>query len=107
VSATKETFLSRNAWVAYERTTIIGSNAKGIQASAKARKKNQDIDRMLEEQREEWVLIPPSNMTVTLHKDAGAIPSGLVLSVPHEIGRVILHKRMGRIIEHEVTVDAR
>ena len=99
--------MSRNKFVEYEKTTIIGSNAKGLRASAKARRLNQDIDHELEKQRKQWVFIPPSNVTLVLHQDTGAFPAGgVVLSVPQEVGRVILHKRLGRIIEHEVNIDA-
>jgi hypothetical protein len=30
----------------------------------------------------------------------------LVLSVAHEVGRMILHRRLGRIIERELSIDA-
>lgn len=46
----------------------------------------------------EWRILPPENMTI-LHQ-------GLVLSVAHETGRWLLHKRMAAILEHDVTVDA-
>ena len=98
--------MSRNKFVEYEKTTIIGSNAKGIRASAKARRLNQDIDHELEKLRKKWVFIPPANMTVTLFRDSGLLLSGLILSVPADVGRMILHKRLGRIIEHDVTIDA-
>ena len=98
--------MSRNAYVAYQGTEIIGRITVDDKASRAAKRHNQAIDHQLEQRREEWVLIPPSNMTIILHQDAGAIPAGLVLSVPHEIGRLLLRKRLSRIIEHEVTVDA-
>jgi len=72
----------------------------------KARKWNLAIDNELGKRRREWTFVPPSNMTIILHQDAGGVPSGLMLSVPHEVGRMILHKRLGRIIEHDVTIDA-
>lgn len=90
--------MSRYTWVAHERATIIGTT-RGTQATAKARRLNLAIDHELEAQREEWVLIPPSSMTIILHQDAGALPGGVVLSVGHEIGRVLLHKRLAAIIE--------
>lgn len=77
-----------------------------ISKAARLRKQAKKFDAELAKQRQEWVLSPPSNMTLTLHEDAGAVPSGLVLSVPHEVGRVVLHKRLAAIIEHEVTLDA-
>ena len=98
--------MSRNSFVEYERSEIIGRTSIDKRASEKARRWNHSIDTALGKRRKEWTFIPPSNMTVTLHEDVGAISSGLVLSVPHEIGRVILHKRLGAIIEHDVTIDA-
>jgi hypothetical protein len=97
--------VSRNA-VEYERSEIIGKTSIDKQDSERARKWNQAIDCELATRRKEWTFIPPSNMTVILNNDAGAISSGLVLSVPHEVGCVMLHRRLGTIIEHEVTVDA-
>ena len=107
VPATKETFLSRNKFVEYEKPTIIGSNAKGLRASAKARRQNQAIDHELEKQRKKWVFIPPSNLVVILHKDIGVLPGGVALSFGHEAGRSILHRRLGRIVERDdVNIDA-
>jgi len=96
----------RNAFVEYERSEIIGTTSIDKHDAETARRWNRTIDSKLERQRKEWSFVPPSNMTVVLHQDAGAIPGGLVLSVPHEVGRVILHKRLGRIIERDVIVDA-
>lgn len=98
--------MSRNKFVEYERGEIIGSTSIDKRDSEKARKWNKAIDSKLQKQRNEWQLIPPSNMTIILHKDAGAVPAGLVLSMPHEIGRVILHKRLGKILQHDVNIDA-
>ncbi len=64
-------------------------------------------DNELAKRREQWTFIPQSNMTITLHEDAGSIPAGLVLSVPFEVGRTILCRRLGKIIERDdVTIDA-
>lgn len=98
--------MSRNKFVEYERTIIIGDNRKYLRTAEKAREENQKLDEQLLARRKHWQILPPENMTIILHTDAGAIPVGLVLSVPHEIGRVILHKRRGRIIERDVTIDA-
>jgi hypothetical protein len=96
----------RDAYCVYERSEIIGRTTVDNKEASKARKWNRAIDTELSEQRKEWILVPPSNMTITLHEDAGAVPAGLVLSCPHEVGRAILHKRLAGIIEHDVTVDA-
>ena len=98
--------MSRNTWVEYERVTILGRVSVDKKDADEARQWNRAIDALLEKRRKEWAFIPPSNMSITLFEDAGAIPSGLVLSVPHEVGRMMLHRRFGRIIEHNVTVDA-
>jgi len=46
-------------------------------------------------------------MTVTLHKDTGAFPAGLTLSVTHEAGRMLLHKRLASIWARDgVNIDA-
>jgi|ERR1039457_872522 hypothetical protein len=107
-SGAEENILSRgrDAYCVYERSEIIGRTTVDIKEASKARKWNRAIDTELSQQRKEWNLVPPSNMTITLHEDAGDIPSGLVLSVPHETARVILHKRLANILEHEVTIDA-
>ena len=96
----------RDRYVEYERAEIIGRTSIDKRDAEKARKWNRRIDDELGRRRKEWTFIPPSSMTITLFEDAGAIPSGLVLSVPHEVGRMMLHKRLGRIIEHDVTIDA-
>ena len=96
----------RNRFVEYERAEIIGRTSIDKRDAEKARRWNQEIDAVLEKRRKEWAFIPPSNMSITLFEDAGAISSGLVLSVPHDVGRMILHKRLGRIIEREVSADA-
>jgi hypothetical protein len=77
-----------------------------ISKTARLRKQARKFDAALLKERQEWILIPPSNMTVVLHEDAGAVPAALVLSVPHETGRMVIHKRLAAIIEHDVTVDA-
>lgn len=92
--------MSRNTYTEYERGVIIGSNAKGKRDAEKARAENDRIDQLLLEKRKEWRILPPENMTVMLHQDA------LVLSVPHEVGRMLLHKRMAAILEHDVAIDA-
>ena len=98
--------MSRNKFVAYQDSEIIGRTTVDDKASREAARHNRTIDKRLVAERKEWVLVPPSNMTLTLHKDAGDVPSGLVLSVPHDVGRAVLHKRLAGIIEHDVTVDA-
>lgn len=96
----------RDRYIEYERSEIIGRTSIDKRAAEKARRWNHVIDTTLGRQRKEWIFVPPSNMTVTLHEDVGAIPAGLVLSVPHEVGCVILRRRLGKIIERDVTVDA-
>ena len=84
----------------YLRPQVIGET-QGWRATADAKRANQAIDEKLRKQRSRWKLKPPANMTVMLHKNAG-----IVLSVPHEVGRWLLHKRMAAILEHDVTIDA-
>ena len=98
--------MSRKTYVEYERAEIIGSTSIDKKDAEKARRWNHAIDALLEKRRREWAFIPPSNMSITLFEDAGAIPSGLVLSVSHEVGRMMLHRRLGRIIERTVALDA-
>ena len=102
----QEITVSRNTWVEYERVTILGRVSVDKKDADKARQWNRAIDTALEERRKEWAFIPPSNMSITLFEDAGAICGGLVLSVPHEVGRMMLHRRLGRIIERTVALDA-
>lgn len=71
----------------------------------KLKRESKRIDERLKKQKSKWSF-RGSPMTIKLHQDAGSIPGGLVLSVPHEVGRMLLHKRMAAIIEHDVTVDA-
>ncbi len=77
-----------------------------VKLTSKLRQQSKREEIKLQKKREAWVLAPPSNITLTLRKDAGTIPAGLVLSVPHEAGRHLLHRRLAKIIEHDVTVDA-
>lgn len=97
--------VGRNSWVAIERPDVIGVTA-GYRESMLARAANQRFIKKLEEQRTRWKLKPPSPIVLELLKDAGEFPAGLVLSVPHEVGRVLLHRRWAAILEHDVTVDA-
>ena len=90
--------MSRNQFVEYERAQIIGSTPIDKGAAENARRWNLAIDTTLGKQRKEWIFVPSSNMTIAFQD--------LVLSVPHDIGRVILQKRMGRIIERDVPIDA-
>ena len=90
--------MSRNKFVEYERSEIIGRTSIDKRDAEKARKWNRRIDDELGKRRKEWTFVPPSNMTIALQD--------VLLSVPHDIGRMILHKRLGRIIEREVSVDA-
>ena len=96
----------RDRYIEYQRSEIIGRTSIDKKDAEKARKWNRRIDDELANRRKEWAFIPPSNMSITLFEDAGAIPSGLVLSVPHEVGRMMLHRRLGRIIESDVPIDA-
>jgi hypothetical protein len=98
--------LSTKYGVVKEYGTIIGRTTIDAKASRAARKWNRAIDNELSEQRKEWILVPPSNMTITLHADAGAVPAGLTLSASHETGRSLIHKRLVNVIEHDVTIDA-
>jgi len=99
--------MSRYAYVEYAKPTVIGETA-GKAKTYSARQRNQVLDKRLEEQRKAWKLHPPSNMSIILHTDLGAFPGGLMLSVPHEVGRWLLHKHRYRcsIIEHDVNIDA-
>jgi hypothetical protein len=92
--------------VSKEYGQIIGRTTIDGKASRDAERHNRAIDKRLSEEREEWSLVPPSNMTLAIKETTGAIPAGLTLSVPHEAGRAILHKRKANILEHEVRVDA-
>lgn len=98
--------LSTKYGVQKDYGSIIGRTTVDSTASRAAKKHNRAIDNELSEQRKEWVLVPPANMTLTLYETAGAVPAGLVLSVPHEVGRAIVHKRLANILEHAVSVDA-
>jgi hypothetical protein len=97
-----------NSYREHDRgSMIVGTSyRKGVHEATKTKKHNQQMEHERLELRKEWVLVPPSNHTIMLHQDRGQVPAGLVLSVPHEIGCMILHKRLGRIIERDnVTVD--
>lgn len=89
----------RDRYVEYQRSTVIGTTSVDKKAVEAARRWNQGIDTDLMKKRKDWVFIPPSNMTISFN-------DGLVLLVPHEVGRAILHKRKGRIVERDVIVDA-
>jgi len=88
--------LSRYEYVEYARSQIIGET-QGWQATADARRENQRLEEQIQRRRGKWRILPAENMTVTLHKDTGAFPAGLTLSVSHEAGRMLLHKRLASI----------
>jgi len=72
-----------------------------------ARRENQKLDAQLEKDRKRWQFtLKPSNMVIILRQDAGQFPAGLTLSVPQEIGRLLLHKRLATIVERGITVNA-
>jgi hypothetical protein len=97
----------RDRYIEYERSEIIGRTSIDKKDAEKARKWNRRIDDELERRRKEWTFVPPSNMTIILHQDAGAFPSGVSLSVNHEIGRVLLHRRAAHIVERDdFSIDA-
>lgn len=88
-------------------TIIVGENARkqwGIHQQLK--RDAITFDRNIEKQRKTWTF-KPSNMSVILQQTAGAFPAGLILSVPHEVGRMLLHKRLAAILERDLlAVDA-
>jgi hypothetical protein len=101
--------VGRNTFVAKQEQQIItGSNYRrqsGIHARLK--RQNNRIDSEINARRKHWTFVPPTNHTIMLHQDQGEFPAGLVFSVSHEVGCMILHKRLGRIIERdEVAIDA-
>jgi len=87
--------------------TIFGENARkqwGIHQQLK--KDVIRFDRNMEKQRKTWDF-KPSKMIVILTHTAGAFLAGLTLSVPHEVGRMLLHRRLAAILERDlVAVDA-
>ncbi len=89
--------------VTKEYTHIIGRTTVDDKASRAAARHNRAVDKRLAAERKEWNLDKPSNFTLAMLQGAG---EGLVLSVPHETGRAVLHKRLANILEHDVTVDA-
>lgn len=88
--------MSRYKWVAHERATIIGTT-RGTQATAKARRLNLAIDHELATVKRKWTILPPENMVVSYQ--------GLIVSIPHVIGRELIRRREAAILEHPVTVD--
>ncbi len=94
--------IGRNSWVAKERTHYIESPnvAKQRRIHNKLRQQNAEIERDFRLAKKQWAFLP-SPMTV-LMKD-----TGVVLNVPQELGRVLIHRRLAGIIEHDgVIVDA-
>jgi len=92
----------------FEKSTIIvGENARKQWGIHKQLKRDAiRFDCNIEKQRKTWYF-KPSNMIVILQQTAGAFPAGLVLSVPHEVGRMLLHRRLAAILERDlVSVDA-
>lgn len=81
------------------RQQIVGK-IHGKKESMHAREDNTVLLRMLRRRREAWVILPPENMTI--------LYQSVVLSVPHEIGRLLLSRRgQAAIIERDgVKVDA-
>jgi hypothetical protein len=71
-----------------------------VALTSQLRQKAKKFDLKLEKERAAWKLLPAANMTIRLHAN------GVVLSLPAEAGRVLLHRRLGHILEHDVEIDA-
>jgi hypothetical protein len=100
--------MSRNKWIAKEPSNVVETANYKLQRSIhkKLARQNAAIDEEWLEKRKTWVFAPPSPMTVSLYRDSGCVPAGLVLSVPHETGCLILCRRLGSILERDdVAVD--
>ena len=101
--------VGRSTWVAKEPSNIIngGNYRKQIGIHSRLKRENRAIDNAWRQARKTWTFVPPANMTVTLHKDTGSIPAGLILSVPQSVGAYLLMKRAARILEsNDVEIDA-
>ena len=71
-----------------------------VELHSRLKQKAKKFEAKLEKQRAAWELLPPENMIIRIRTN------GVVLSLPQEAGRILLHKRMCSIIEHDVSVDA-
>jgi len=96
----------RNAYTEYAKPQIIGETP-GWEKTVAARRENNKLEEQIQLRRKKWRILPPENMTVIMLHTTGAFEKGLTLSVPHEIGRLLLHKRLASIRERDdVTIDA-
>lgn len=74
---------------------------QGVREKARAAKLNASIDNDFLRARLSWVFAPPSNMNLLfLYQN-----TEIIVSVPHELGRVLLSKRRGHIVERNVVPD--
>lgn len=81
---------------------VIGdSYRKGVRDKNRAAKLNAAIDNDFLRARLTWVFLPPANMNLLfLYQN-----TEIIVSVPHELGRVLLLKRRGHIVERNVVPD--
>ena len=80
------------------RSQVIGITP-GYRESMLAREEAKKFEERIFARRKTWRILPPENITLMTS-------AGLILSVPHEIGRHMLMHRAAAIIERDVIVDA-
>lgn len=94
----------RTRWVRTEPTVqIVGEQYRKDQRNHnKLKREAVKFESDFIEARKNWVFVPPSNMNLLMR-----FPEGdLILSVPHAIGSMLLHKRRAHILESDVRPDA-
>lgn len=84
----------------HERGSVItGVNyRKQYSLHHRLNRQNQSIDNNLATAKKEWTILPPEYMVISYQ--------GLIVSIPHVIGRELIRRREAAILEHDVTVDA-
>ena len=96
--------MSRNAYVAYQDTEIIGRITVDDKASRAAKRHNQAIDKRLSEEHEHWWTAPSPPLLVTLHEDSGKLPARIVMELPREMSLSLILRRLAIPIANLATV---
>lgn len=65
-----------------------------VKLHSRLKKKQRREDIKTEKRRLEWTLVPESHMAISLHKDVGKLPAGVVLSVPREVALALISRRL-------------
>lgn len=91
--------MSRTKWVAIEPQRVVESANYRKQANLKRRgtRENAVSDAHWLAEKKNWQFVPPDFIHLSLKRDCGVVPSGLVISICQPIGALLLYRKVARI----------